>query len=83
MKYLLVLAAFALGGCEEMHHVTCAPKVLVEACLQEAHSASAVGFGPYCASLNKWAQYHDWAYGGGPPLTPKPTVPEAQALESK
>lgn len=84
MKLLLLsLSVSLLCGCEEFHHVTCAPKVLVEACLQEAYAASQTGFGPYCSSLNKWAEYHQYAYGGGPPLTPKPTPEEARALEAK
>lgn len=79
----LALAALALGGCESMNHVTVAPKLLVEGCVQEAYPASHEGWGPMCESLNKWNQLHGWAYGGGPPMANKPTPAEAQALAVK
>lgn len=66
-----------------MGHVTCAPKVMVEACLQEAYAASTTGLGPYCASLNEWARLHEYAYGGGPLLAPKPGIDEVRAMEAK
>lgn len=82
-RALLVLALLELAGCESMQHVTVAPRVLVEACLQEAFPASGHGWGPMCSSLNEWNKLHGWAYGGGPPMTGKPTPEEAQALAIK
>lgn len=78
-----LLAAALLGGCETMNHVTVAPRVLVEACLQEAFPASGHGWGPMCSSLNEWNKLHGWAYGGGPPMPNPPTPAEAQALAAK
>lgn len=84
MRVLATFAATALlAGCESMQHVTVAPRVLVEACLQEAFPASGHGWGPMCSSLNDWNKYHGWAYGGGPPMTGKPTPEEAAALAAK
>lgn len=79
----LAAAILALGGCETMNHVTVAPKVLVEGCLQEAYPASHEGWGPMCTSLNKWAQLHQWSYGGGPPMVNRPSPQEADALATK
>lgn len=76
-------AAGILCGCESMQHVTVAPKVLVEGCLQEAYPPSREGWGPMCTSLNKWAQLHEWSYGGGPPMANKPSPQEADALAIK
>lgn len=81
---VLVLASTAvLSGCETMNHMTVAPKVLVEGCLQEAYAASSTGFGPMCSSLNEWSKLHGWAYGGGPPMVNRPTPEEAHALAIK
>ena len=69
---LLVLAALALSGCGVFNHVTCAPRYMVEACLQEAYAASSTGLGLHCTELNNWANGHQWAGGGSgkPPSKP-------------
>ena len=86
MRRLVLLSLGVIpgvSGCEVFQHTVCAPKLLVETCLQEAWPASHVGFGPGCASLNEWAKLHDYAFGGGPPLTPQPQASELKALEAK
>lgn len=84
MRYLLVLAAFTLGGCEAMQqHTVVAPRPLVEGCVAEAYPASGQGWGVMCKSLNDWMKLHDWYFGGGP-KNPNPiSASEAAALAAK
>jgi hypothetical protein len=85
----VVVMSAVLCACEMLGemagHVVCAPKVMVEACLQEAYQASNVGLGPYCLALNNWSRYHGWAYGGGPAMGSRPSAEELekQAKEGK
>lgn len=68
MKWLLPFGLLALSGCELFHQFTCAPKAMVEACLQEAYAESnQTGLGPHCKALNDWALAHHWQGGGVTP----------------
>lgn len=66
MKVLsLSVISLLLVGCEMMQHVTCAPRYMVELCLQEAWAESNhTGLGPHCTTLNEWGKVHHWAVGG-------------------
>lgn len=79
----LLVGCLSVSGCEMLQHTVCAPKLLVETCLQEAYPQQGSGWGPGCTSLNEWAKLHDYAMGGGPPLTPKPSPEQLKALETK
>ena len=83
VRWLLGLLVLGCGGCDLLNHVTCAPKLMVEACLQEAHGESNhTGLGPYCNALNDWAKAHRYAFGGGPPIVPPPPSPQELLKEN-
>jgi hypothetical protein len=61
LKFIAFLLLAALQGCEMFEHVTCAPKQMVEACLNESYQASDVGLGRSCQSLAAWAKAQKYA----------------------
>lgn len=89
MKCLITIcAASGLSGCQVMQQVTCAPRYMVEACLQEAWAESnATGLGPQCFALNEWAKAEHWAAGGTethfPPAERAPHTPVPQFEEKQ
>lgn len=61
MRILILVSVLLLSGCEMMEHYTCAPKYMVELCLQEASAESHhQGLGPHCETLDAWAKSHHW-----------------------
>ena len=82
MKLLLALVMLFLSGCGVLFEkVDCAPRYLVEACLQEAYPVIGEGWGPACTELNTWAHSHEWAAAGWGKLPVKPDLEKAKKMK--
>ena len=61
MRVLALGMALLIAGCAlEFKRSACAPREMIEECLNEVATKKDAGMGPSCRALTLWARANDW-----------------------